>query len=95
MYQAYWGLGQSPFRGNLDPRFFHQSPMQEEALARLQFLVEERRSVGLLLGESGSGKSLVFANLRPGAGRVGRQTALVEPGRARRTRIPLAVVQVN
>lgn len=77
MYQAYWGLGQSPFRGNLDPRFFHQSPMQEEALARLHFLVEERRSVGLLLGESGSGKSLVFQIFARALGRVGRQTALV------------------
>jgi general secretion pathway protein A len=77
MYQAYWGLGQSPFRGNLDPRFFHQSAMQDEALARLHFLVEERRTLGLLLGESGSGKSLIFRIFAQALGCVGRQTALV------------------
>lgn len=60
MYQAHWGLQESPFRGGLDVQSFHQSPTHEEALARLHFLVEERRRLGLLLGEAGSGKSLVF-----------------------------------
>jgi general secretion pathway protein A len=80
MYQAYWGLGESPFRGNLDPRFFRQGPTQDEALARLHFLVDERRTLGLLLGESGSGKSQlldVFANQ---LGHVQRDTALVNVG---------------
>lgn len=43
MYQAHWGLRESPFRGLLDPKFFYQSPTHEEALARLHFLVEQRR----------------------------------------------------
>jgi len=77
MYQAYWGLGQSPFRGSLDPRFFHQGPTQDEALARLHFLVEERRVLGLFLGEAGTGKSFVLNVFAAQLGRVGRQTALV------------------
>ena len=77
MYQAYWGLGQPPFRGNLDPRFFHQAPTQDEALARLQFLVEERRTLGLLLGESGSGKSLLLEVFARQLGHIGRQAAVV------------------
>ncbi len=60
MYQAYWGLRESPFRGFLDPKFFYQSPTHEEALARLHFLVEQRRRLGLLVGPSGSGKSLLL-----------------------------------
>ena len=75
MYQSYWGLGQAPFRGNLDPRFFHQGPTHEEALARLQFLVEEHRTLGLLLGEAGTGKSLILEILARSLGRVGRQSA--------------------
>ncbi len=39
---------------------FYESPIHEEALARLDFLVEEQRRVGLLLGPAGSGKSLVL-----------------------------------
>ncbi len=60
MYQAQWGLRASPFRGCLDPQAFHQSPTHEEALARLSFLVEQGRRLGLLIGPSGSGKSLVL-----------------------------------
>jgi len=76
MYQAYWGLGQSPFRGTLDPRFFYQSPAQEEALARLHFLVDDRRTMGLLLGESGSGKTMLLEMFARELGRVNRQHAL-------------------
>lgn len=75
MYQSYWGLGQAPFRGNLDPRFFHQGPTHEEALARLQFLVDEHRTLGLLLGEAGTGKSLILEIFARSLGRVGRQSA--------------------
>ena len=60
MYQTHWGLRESPFRGPLDPKSFYQSPTHEEALARLHFLVEQRRRLGLLVGPSGSGKSLLL-----------------------------------
>jgi len=84
MYQAHWGLRESPFRGYLDPKSFYQSPVHEEALARLHFLVDQHRRLGLLLGPSGSGKSLlleVFAEqLRRGGQPVARLSLLdVEP----------------
>ena len=60
MYQSHWGLDETPFRTQLDPRFFHQSPTHEEALARLHFLVDYRRRLGLLIGPQGSGKSLLL-----------------------------------
>ncbi len=60
MYPNPWGLCESPFRVSLDARFFFQSPIHEEALARLHFLVEQRRRLGVLLGPAGSGKSLVL-----------------------------------
>lgn len=60
MYHSHWGLSESPYRDRLDPRFFYQNPVHEEALARMHFLVDERRRVGLLLGGSGTGKSLLL-----------------------------------
>ncbi|MCE5266626.1 MAG: AAA family ATPase [Planctomycetaceae bacterium] len=60
MQETHWGLRESPFRGCLDPNSFHPSPTHEEALARLSFLVEQHRRVGLLVGPPGSGKSLLF-----------------------------------
>lgn len=60
MYQSHWDLRESPFQGDSAVQFLHQSPTHEEALARLQFLVENRRRLGLLMGASGSGKSLVL-----------------------------------
>ena len=60
MYHSHWGLDETPFRTPLDPRFFHESPTHEEALARLHFLVDYRRRLGLLIGPQGSGKSLLL-----------------------------------
>ncbi|MCE5302624.1 MAG: AAA family ATPase [Planctomycetaceae bacterium] len=60
MYQEHWGISDSPFMGMLDPKFFYQSPTHDEALARLHFLVEQRRRLGVLVGPSGSGKSLLL-----------------------------------
>ena len=84
MYQAHWGLQESPFRGLLDPKFFYQSPTHEEALARLQFLVHQQRRLGLLVGPPGSGKSLLLevfaAQLRRGALPVAKLSLLgLEP----------------
>jgi type II secretory pathway predicted ATPase ExeA len=77
MYQPYWGLTESPFRGNFDQRFFYQGPSQDEALARLHFLVDEKRAMGLLLSEAGGGKSLVLQMFARQIRRVGRQKASI------------------
>jgi len=60
MFASHWGLRESPFRTCLDPQRFYQSPTHEEALARLHFLVEQRRRLGVLIGPAGSGKSLLL-----------------------------------
>ncbi len=65
MYHAHWGLRQSPYSERPDPARFYHSPVHREALARLHFLVDEHRRIGLLLGGAGTGKSLlcqVFAS---------------------------------
>jgi len=72
MYQSHWGLRESPFHGDLVAQFLHQSPTHEEALARLQFLVKNHRRLGLLMGPSGSGKSLVLETFAEQLRRHGR-----------------------
>ncbi|MCC7083827.1 MAG: AAA family ATPase [Pirellulales bacterium] len=75
MFRTHWGLRESPFRGSLDWRLFHPSPTHDEALARMQFLVEERRRMGLLLGPTGSGKSMVLEVFARRLRRKGAQVA--------------------
>ena len=60
MYQQYWGLRESPFRGSLDVAQFFATPNHDEALARLHFLVDGRRRLGLVAGKFGIGKSLLL-----------------------------------
>jgi len=77
MYETHWGLTGSPFSGGLDARAFYQSPTHEEALARLHFLVERSRRLGLLLGPGGSGKSLLLRFFSHGLGRRGAAVAML------------------
>jgi general secretion pathway protein A len=60
MYTKHWGLRESPFRGSLDPRYYFNSPSHDEALARLQFVVENQRRLAVMVSPSGSGKSLLL-----------------------------------
>jgi general secretion pathway protein A len=75
MYQEHWGLRESPFRGLLDPNYFYQSPTHDEALARLHFLVEQGRRLGLLCGPPGSGKSLLLKVFAEQLARTARPVA--------------------
>jgi general secretion pathway protein A len=60
MHATHWGLEKPPFpAGTAEPVFFAGLP-QQEALARLRFLVHNGRRLGLMLGEAGWGKSLVL-----------------------------------
>jgi type II secretory pathway predicted ATPase ExeA len=56
MYEAYFGLRERPFSKTPDPRFLYLSRGHREALARMQYAVEERDLV-LLTGEIGCGKT--------------------------------------
>ena len=56
MYETYFGLQERPFSKTPDPRFLFLSRGHREALARMQYAVEERDLV-LLTGEIGCGKT--------------------------------------
>ena len=82
MYQAYWGLQRTPFSDEAARQSLATSPGHNEALARLDFLVESRSRLGLLLGPSGSGKSLVLAELARRTERKGAAVVLVRSAAA-------------
>ncbi len=56
MYEEFYGLTARPFTKTPDPRFLFLSKNHEEALARLQYAVEEKELI-LLTGEVGCGKT--------------------------------------
>lgn len=56
MYEAYFGLRERPFSKTPDPRFLFLSRGHREALARMQYAVEERDLI-LLTGGIGCGKT--------------------------------------
>ena len=56
MYEAFYGFAERPFSKTPDPRFLFMSSGHREAMARLQYAVEERDMV-LLTGEIGCGKT--------------------------------------
>ena len=56
-----WGLEKPPFPSGIDTRLFYEGASQRESLARLRFLLAHRRRLGLVLGETGLGKSLLLS----------------------------------
>lgn len=60
MYESYWGLRESPFRANPDPRYLVRTRAAEEALAGLTYGIETRKGFILLTGEVGTGKTTLL-----------------------------------
>ena len=56
MFESFFGLTRRPFGKTPDPSFLYESPQHAEALARLEYAVEEK-DLALLVGEIGSGKT--------------------------------------
>ncbi|KAA0138320.1 MAG: AAA family ATPase [bacterium] len=57
MYQSYWNLQSGPFEEKMDAGYFYESHPHQAGLLKLQYLVENRKGAGLLVGNPGSGKS--------------------------------------
>ena len=66
-----------PFDGSLEPATFFMGTSQEESLARLEWLVEKRQRLGLVVGESGCGKSHLAAMAVRRLGGLGAEAAML------------------
>jgi type II secretory pathway predicted ATPase ExeA len=56
MFEDFFGLSTKPFGKTPDPSFLYESRQHREALARLEYAVEEKE-LALLVGDIGSGKT--------------------------------------
>jgi general secretion pathway protein A len=77
MYLAHFGLTANPFSSLPVAAHFVPTPGHDEALARLLFLAETTSAGGILLGESGLGKTLLLEVFARTLRRKGVATAFV------------------
>ena len=61
MHWQHWGLTGDPLADVLDASAYVATPSQDEALARIDYLIQSGKRLGLVVGPSGCGKSLVLA----------------------------------
>jgi general secretion pathway protein A len=63
MYKKFFGLRESPFNVNPDPRYLFTTPHTEEALSCLTYGIQTRKGFVLLTGEVGTGKTTLINKL--------------------------------
>jgi len=78
MYEEFYGLTARPFSKTPDPRFLFLSRNHEEALARLQYAVEEKEMIALT-GEVGCGKTTLTRALMDILGEKYRIITIINP----------------
>src|SRR6185369_15855919 len=78
MYKTYFGFREKPFSKTPDPRFLFLSQGHEEALARLEFVLEERE-IAVLTGDIGCGKTTLSRALMDRLGDAYRFCYIVNP----------------
>ncbi len=78
MYNDFYCMKERPFSKTPDPRFLYLSRGHREALARLQYVAEERE-IALLTGEIGCGKTTLSRALMDSLGDDYRFCFIVNP----------------
>jgi general secretion pathway protein A len=63
MYEKTFGFATSPFGTEPDPQFFFQSGSHKEAYASLSYGISERRGLMTLVGEVGTGKTVLLKSI--------------------------------
>lgn len=77
MVRDHWNFTAPPFDGSLEPATFYTGAPQDEALARLEWLVDERQRFGLVVGGEGFGKSHLCAMAARRLGGCGAEVAML------------------
>src|SRR6185295_8362441 len=78
MFEEFFGLESKPFGKTPDPAFLFESPQHKEALARLEYAVEEKE-LALLVGDIGSGKTTLSRALVDRIGETRPIVLLINP----------------
>ncbi len=64
MYEEYWQLETKPFEPTADARGYYPSETHQGALLKLRYMIENRRGASVLVGPSGTGKTMLVQMLR-------------------------------
>lgn len=64
MYQSHWQVSERPFDTTADSRFVFPCESHQAAQLQLRYAIENRAAAGLLVGGSGTGKSLLVHLLK-------------------------------
>ena len=60
MYQRFFGFRELPFELTPDPRYLYLTPRYREALSNLQYGLSAAKTVTVLIGEAGTGKTTLL-----------------------------------
>jgi general secretion pathway protein A len=77
MYHNFFGLRESPFNVNPDPRYLFLTPQIQEALAGLTYGIQNKKGFILLTGEVGTGKTTLLNRLLETLGSQRASTAFI------------------
>ncbi|HYI11752.1 MAG TPA: AAA family ATPase [Thermoanaerobaculia bacterium] len=91
MFEDFFGLTAKPFGKTPDPAFLYESRQHREALARLEYAVDEKE-LALLVGDIGSGKTMLSRALIDRIGEARPVILLINP-RLTPTQLLRAVAQ--
>src|SRR5918994_5901135 len=78
MFEEFFGFTTKPFGKTPDPSFLYESHQHKEALARLEYAVEEKE-LALLVGDIGSGKTTLSRALIDRVGEARPIILLINP----------------
>ncbi|HEV7766978.1 MAG TPA: AAA family ATPase [Thermoanaerobaculia bacterium] len=78
MFEEFFGLTAKPFGKTPDPSFLYESHQHKEALARLEYAVDEKE-LALLVGDIGSGKTTLSRALIDRVGEARPVILLINP----------------
>jgi general secretion pathway protein A len=63
MYKNFYGFKERPFEIAPDPAFVYMSEIHREALAHLQYAIQEGKGFSVITGEAGTGKTTLVRKL--------------------------------
>ena len=78
MFEEFFGLTRRPFGKTPDPAYLYESQQHREALARLEYAVDEKE-LALLVGDIGSGKTTLSRALIDRIGETRPVVLLINP----------------
>jgi general secretion pathway protein A len=62
-YLEYYKLSEHPFSNVVDSRFYYNSPLQSEAIAKLKYAIDTKKGLAVVIGNIGAGKTTLARKL--------------------------------